>query len=411
MSGVEVVNFGCRLNIAEGEAIRAAAEGSENLVIFNSCAVTSEAERQVRQAIRRTKRDNPDARIIVTGCAAETSAARFAAMAEVDEILPNAAKRDPARFGARLLPDPIALKPALSGSDHARAFVEVQNGCDHDCTFCVTTLARGASRSIPAGAVVEAIQAAVKRGQQEVVLTGVDLTSYGADLPGAPSLGHLVDRILRLVPDLPRLRLSSLDSIEIDDRLFDLITGEPRIMPHVHLSLQSGDDMILKRMKRRHSRADAVALVARLKAARPDIAIGADIIAGFPTEEEDMFAHSLALLEECDIVFGHIFPYSPRPGTAAARMPQLDRATIKARAERLRDRAKQRQASWLQSLIGTQQEVLVELDGRTGHAPNHARVEISGGQDFRRGSNALRGGIMTVTITDSLGDKLIGESA
>ena len=414
MSGVEVVNFGCRLNIAEGEAIRAAAEGSEgseNLVIFNSCAVTSEAERQVRQAIRRTKRDNPDARIIVTGCAAETSADRFAAMEEVDEILPNAAKRDPARFGARLLPDTLALKPALSGSDHARAFVEVQNGCDHDCTFCVTTLARGASRSIPAGAVVEAIQAAVARGQQEVVLTGVDLTSYGADLPGAPSLGHLVERILKHVPDLPRLRLSSLDSIEIDDRLFALIAGEPRIMPHVHLSLQSGDDMILKRMKRRHSRADAVGLVARLKAARPDIAIGADIIAGFPTEEEDMFARSLALLDDCDIVFGHIFPYSPRPGTAAARMPQLDRATIKARAERLRDRAKQRQASWLRSLLGTQQEVLVELDGRTGHAPNHARVEISAGQDFRRGSNALRGGIMTVTITDSLGDKLIGQSA
>lgn len=411
MSGVEVVNFGCRLNIAEGEAIRAAAEGSENLVIFNSCAVTSEAERQVRQAIRRTKRDNPNARIIVTGCAAETSAERFAAMAEVDEILPNAAKRDPARFGARLLPDPIALKPALSGSDHARAFVEVQNGCDHDCTFCVTTLARGESRSIPAGAVVEAIQAAVARGQQEVVLTGVDLTSYGADLPGAPSLGHLVERILKHVPDLPRLRLSSLDSIEIDDRLFAMIAGAPRIMPHVHLSLQSGDDMILKRMKRRHSRADAVDLVARLKAARPDIAIGADIIAGFPTEEEDMFARSLALLDDCDIVFGHIFPYSPRPGTAAARMPQLDRATIKARAERLRDRAKQRQASWLRSLLGTQQEVLVELDGRTGHAPNHARVEISAGQDFRRGSNALRGGIMTVTITDSFGDKLIGQSA
>ena len=414
MSGVEVVNFGCRLNIAEGEAIRAAAEGSEgseNLVIFNSCAVTSEAERQLRQAIRRTKRDNPDARIIVTGCAAETSAERFAAMAEVDEILPNAAKRDPARFGAHFLPDTLALKPALSGSDHARAFVEVQNGCDHDCTFCVTTLARGESRSIPAGAVVEAIQAAVARGKQEVVLTGVDLTSYGADLPGAPSLGHLVERILKHVPDLPRLRLSSLDSIEIDDRLFALIAGEPRIMPHVHLSLQSGDDMILKRMKRRHSRADAVGLVARLKAARPDIAIGADIIAGFPTEEEDMFARSLALLEDCDIVFGHIFPYSPRPGTAAARMPQLDRATIKARAERLRDRAKQRQASWLRSLVRTQQEVLVELDGRTGHAPNHARVEISAGQDFRRGSNALRGGIMTVTITDSLGDKLIGQSA
>ena len=402
MSGVEVVNFGCRLNIAEGEAIRAAAEGSEgseNLVIFNSCAVTSEAERQVRQAIRRTKRDNPDARIIVTGCAAETSAERFAAMAEVDEILPNAAKRDPARFGAHFLPDTIALKPALSGSDHARAFVEVQNGCDHDCTFCVTTLARGESRSIPAGAVVEAIQAAVARGQQEVVLTGVDLTSYGADLPGAPSLGHLVERILKHVPDLPRLRLSSLDSIEIDDRLFALIAGEPRIMPHVHLSLQSGDDMILKRMKRRHSRADAVGLVARLKAARPDIAIGADIIAGFPTEEEDMFARSLALLDDCDIVFGHIFPYSPRAGTPAARMPQVGRAIARERAAILRDANARRRQDWLDTQVGRTASMLVERDGVSGHAENFAAVALT--------APAAPGTIIDVRLTARDGDRMI----
>lgn len=411
MSGVEVVNFGCRLNIAEGEAIRAAADGGEDLVIFNSCAVTAEAERQVRQAIRRTRRDRPNARIIVTGCAAETSAARFAAMVEVDAIVGNEQKRDPASFGLVGAQAAVDQRPAISGADHARAFVEVQNGCDHDCTFCVTTLARGASRSIPAGAVIGAIEEAVSRGQKEVILTGVDLTSYGADLPGAPGLGQLVERILRHVPALERLRLSSLDSIEVDDRLFALLTQEPKVMPHVHLSLQSGDDMILKRMKRRHSRADAVSLVSRLKAARSGIVIGADIIAGFPTEDDRMFENSLALLEDCDIVFGHIFPYSPRPGTAAARMPQNDRAIIKARAETLRARAKQRKAQWLASLVGSRQTVLVELDGRTGHAENHALVEIIDGQDFRDATNALRGRVMTVTITTSDGDKLIGRPA
>lgn len=406
MSGVEVVNFGCRLNIAEGEAIRTVARGAEDLVIFNSCAVTAEAERQVRQAIRRLKRDRPDARIIVTGCAAETNAAGFAAMAEVEAVIANADKRNPASFGLAL-PDQ-ALRPAVSGQDHARAFVEVQNGCDHDCTFCVTTLARGASRSIPAGAVIDAISAATERGQREVILTGVDLTSYGADLPGKPSLGQLVDRILAHVPGLERLRLSSLDSIEVDDRLFDLITQEPRVMPHVHLSLQSGDDMILKRMKRRHLRADAIRLVERLKAARPDIAIGADIIAGFPTEDEAMFANSLSLIDACDIVFGHIFPYSPRPGTAAARMPQLPRALAKARAETLRAHATARKARWLSGLIGTEQQVLIERDGRTGHAENHARVEIINAQDFRDGPDALKGRIMTVTLTATDGDLLTG---
>lgn len=409
---VEVVNFGCRLNIAEGEAIRAAAQGQgqDNLIIINSCSVTAEAERQARQAIRRLKRDRPEARIIVTGCAAETSGTGFAALAEVDAVIPNADKRRAASFG--LVEGGAAdLAPAVSGADHARAFVEVQNGCDHDCTFCVTTLARGASRSIPAGAVIDAIAAAVARGQREVILTGVDLTSYGADLPGAPGLGQLVARILKHVPDLPRLRLSSLDSIEVDDQLFELITGEPRVMPHVHLSLQSGDDLILKRMKRRHLRADAVRLVERLKKARPDIAIGADIIAGFPTEDEAMFANSLSLLDACDIVFGHIFPYSPRPGTAAARMPQTGRAVAKARAETLRAAVAERKARWLDTSIGSRQSVLVELDGRTGHCPNHAGVEIVNAKDFPGGPDALRGRIMNVTITASTGDRLLGEIA
>ena len=415
MSGAEVVNFGCRLNIAEGEAIRAAAADQGNLVIFNSCAVTAEAERQVRQAIRRMKRERPEARIVVTGCAAETIGPELAAMAEVDAVVGNAAKRELASYASLdahplkpLGANSLGLTPAVSGVDHARAFVEVQNGCDHDCTFCVTTLARGPSRSLPAGAIIDAIKARVDAGQREVILTGVDLTSYGPDLPGSPTLGLLVERILTHVPALERLRLSSLDSIEIDERLFDLITGEARIMPHVHLSLQSGDDMILKRMKRRHLRADAVRLVERLKAKRPDIAIGADIIAGFPTEEDAMFANSLALLEDCDIVFGHIFPYSPRPGTAAARMPQLDRATIKARADRLRTAAMSRKAHWLSQMVGTQQRVLIERDGRTGHAENHALVEIPASEDFRFAPDALKGRIMTLTITASDGIKLTG---
>jgi threonylcarbamoyladenosine tRNA methylthiotransferase MtaB len=408
MSRVEVVNFGCRLNIAEGEAIRAAVVDADNLVVFNSCAVTAEAERQVRQAIRRLKRERPDARIVVTGCAAETSAAKFAAMDEVERVVGNADKRAPSAFGLAETQASTTFLPAVSGADHARAFIEVQNGCDHDCTFCVTTLARGPSRSVPAGAVIDAVKAAVGRGQREVVLTGVDLTSYGPDLPGAPTLGQLVERILRHVPDLERLRLSSLDSIEIDDRLFDLIAHEPRVMPHVHLSLQSGDDMILKRMKRRHARADAVQLVERLKSARHDITIGADIIAGFPTEDEAMFANSLALIDECDIVFGHIFPYSPRPGTAAARMPQLGRAVAKARAEQLRAAANARRAAWLASLVGTRQQVLVELDGRTGHAANYAAIEIPERSDFRFAPDALKGRIMTLTITASDGAKLTG---
>ena len=390
-----MINFGCRLNLAEGEAIRERMAGEDDLIVINSCAVTSEAERQARQAIRRAAKRRPGARIVVTGCAAETNGSAFAAMPEVSALLRNREKRGN-----------LAL-PAVSGTDHARAFIEVQNGCDHRCTFCIIPYGRGESRSIPAGAVIEAVQAAVDRGQQEVILTGVDLTSYGPDLPGQPTLGSLVERILKHVPALPRLRLSSLDSIEIDPRLEDIITGEPRVMPHIHLSLQSGDDMILKRMKRRHSRAQSVALVERLKERRPEIAIGADIIAGFPTEDEAMFENSFKLLADCDIVLGHIFPYSPRPGTPAARMPQLDRALVKERAERLRNASAARKAAWLNALIGTRQQVLVELDGRTGHATNFASVAL----EQRQVCGNMRGTMTDTIITGADGTTLTGIAA
>jgi threonylcarbamoyladenosine tRNA methylthiotransferase MtaB len=420
---VEVINFGCRLNIAEGEAIRAAAAGQDDLIVINSCAVTKEAERQARQAIRRAAARRPGARIVVTGCAAEIGA--FAGMAEVSEVVGNREKKTavsyvfPAQAGTSLFyPSASDVKrdprlrgederPAVSGADHARAFIEVQNGCDHRCTFCIIPYGRGDSRSIPAGAVIAAVKAAVDRGQQEVILTGVDLTSYGPDLPGAPTLGQLVERILTHVPALKRLRLSSLDSVEIDGRLEELITGEPRVMPHVHLSLQSGDDMILKRMKRRHSRAEAVALVERLKSKRPEIAIGADIIAGFPTECEAMFVHSVNLLDDCNIVFGHVFPYSPRPGTPAALMPQVERPIIKARAERLRTAAQARKAAWLNSLIGTRQRVLIELDGQTGHAENFANVRL----DHKLPDGNMRGTMIDLTITASDGQTLTGITA
>lgn len=386
MSGPDIITMGCRLNIAESEAIRQMAADQDDLIVVNSCAVTAEAVRQTRQAIRRARRDRPHARILVTGCAAQTQPQTFAAMAEVDAVIGNREKREAASF----LPAPARVRVAdimtvrdtaphmaSAFADHARAFLEVQNGCDHRCTFCIIPYGRGNSRSVPAGAVIDKARELVDAGYREIVLTGVDVTSYGPDLPGAPTLGLLVERILGAVPDLPRLRLSSIDSVEMDERLFDLLANEPRMMPHVHLSLQSGDDLILKRMMRRHSRVDALAIVQRLKAARPDISIGADIIAGFPTEDEAMFANSLALVEQCDIVHGHIFPYSPRAGTAAARMPQVDRATVKARAARLRAACADRRAAWLAGLVGTTQSVLVERSGLAGHAENFAPVRFA----------------------------------
>ena len=414
MSGPQIITLGCRLNIAESEAIREMAGGQDDLIVVNSCAVTAEAVRQTRQAIRRARRERPEARIMVTGCAAQTEPETFASMTEVDAVIGNREKLDPSHYSSsqRTLGSqaqrraPPNETPASAGvtawgemtekvqvsdimavrdtaphmasafAEHARAFLEVQNGCDHRCTFCIIPYGRGNSRSVPAGAVIDKARELVEAGYKEIVLTGVDVTSYGPDLPGSPSLGLLVDRILKAVPALPRLRLSSIDSVEIDDRLFDFITHEPRMMPHLHLSLQAGDDMILKRMKRRHSRADAVRIVERVKAARPAISIGADIIAGFPTEDEAMFENSLKLVEECAIVHGHIFPYSPRAGTPAARMPQLDRATIKARAARLRAACEAQRDSWLRSLIGTTQSVLVERNGTSGHAENFAPVRF-----------------------------------
>ena len=381
----EVISLGCRLNIAESETIRALIAGRDTVVV-NSCAVTNAAVKATRQAIRRARRERPGAEIVVTGCAAQIDPAGFAGMAEVDRVVGNGEKLDPAAWASLepvVVGDIMALREtaphlAASFTGHARAFVEVQNGCDHRCTFCAIPFGRGPSRSVPAGAVVDRIAALVDAGHGEVVLTGVDLTSYGHDLPGAPTLGLLVERILRHVPALARLRLSSLDSIEIDDRLFELVTGESRVMPHLHLSFQAGSDMILKRMKRRHSRGDAGAMVERLKAARGDIAVGADLIAGFPTEDEAMFADTLALIDDADIVHAHIFPYSPRAGTPAARMPQVAPATIKERAERLRASAARRKAAWLAGLVGSVQDVLVERPGDRGHAGNFAEVLLTG---------------------------------
>jgi threonylcarbamoyladenosine tRNA methylthiotransferase MtaB len=417
----EIVTLGCRLNAAESEAMRALAGDQDDLVIVNSCAVTAEAVRQARKEIRRAAKRRPGARIMVTGCAAQVEPMTFAAMPEVTGVIGNREKREAASFFAS--PERVRVSDIMEVretaphlvagfGERARAFVEVQNGCDHRCTFCIIPYGRGPSRSVPAGLVVDRIKGLVDEGYNEVVLTGVDTTSYGPDLPGDQSLGHLVQRVLKLVPQLQRLRLSSLDSVEIDDRLFDLVTGERRVQPHLHLSLQAGDDMILKRMKRRHSRVQAVDLVQRLKAARPEIAIGADLIAGFPTETEVQSRNTLALLDDCNIVLGHIFPYSPRAGTPAARMPQHDAATIRARAGRLRDAAEARRIAWLRSLVGTRQELLIErLDGR-GHCGNYAPARLAIGAAHRgsRSNGPRRGDVIPITITHIEDDMLVGEA-
>lgn len=382
----EIISLGCRLNIAESETIRSLIDASDEapeMVVVNSCAVTNAAVKQTRAAIRRARKERPDARIVVTGCAAQIDPVSFAAMPEVDRVLGNADKLTAAAWAA---PDPVVVSDIMAVREtaphlatafaaHARAFVEVQNGCDHRCTFCAIPYGRGNSRSVPAGLVLDRIAALVDAGHREVVLTGVDLTSYGPDLPGAPTLGLLVERILKHTR-VERLRLSSLDGIEVDDRLFALLTQEPRLQPHVHLSLQAGDDMILKRMKRRHTRAQSVALVERMKAARPDIAIGADLIAGFPTETDAMFANTARLIADCHIVHAHIFPYSPRTGTPAARMPQIRPAIVRERAAELRERASAQRTRWLRSLIGSRQAVLVERPGDRGHAGNFAEVRL-----------------------------------
>lgn len=378
---VEVLSLGCRLNLSESEQLRAMLASGSNLVVVNSCAVTAEATRQTRQAIRRARKARPDARLLVTGCAAEVERAAISAMPEVDGIVPNATKLDPRAWNigaATTLPE---------RARHTRAFVQVQNGCDHACTFCIIPQGRGPSRSRTVVEVLHDVSAHLEAGAREVVLTGVDVTSWGTDLTGEPRLGALVLAVLESFPSLQRLRLSSLDGVEIDALLLDLIGGEARVMPHIHLSLQSGDDLILKRMKRRHSRRDAVALVEGLRARRPELAVGADLIAGFPTEDEAMHAGNLSIVTELGIVHGHIFPFSPRPGTPAARMPQVAPGTVKARAAELRSAVARARAGWLASLVGKPLEVLAERDG-TGHARNFARVRLPQG--------SLPGEIMTI---------------
>ncbi len=389
---VEIVTLGCRLNVAESDAMRTHASdaGLSDAVIFNTCAVTAEAVRQARQAIRRARRERPDATIIVTGCAAQIDPASFANMPEVDRVVGNTEKMSPAAFapdlGERVLVADIMTvretAPHLADgfSSRTRAYVQVQNGCDHRCTFCIIPYGRGNSRSVPAGAVIDQINALVARGCPEVVLTGVDLTSWGSDLPGTPQLGNLVARILKLVPDLPMLRLSSLDVIEMDEALFDLVTSEPRIAPHLHLSLQHGHDMILKRMKRRHGRDQSIDLCTRLKAARPEMALGADFIAGFPTETEEHFQGTLDLVADCDLSYLHVFPFSPREGTPAARMPQLPRPLIKARAARLRDVGAQVLARHLDRWVGQDVTALVEEDG-SARLSDFTRVRLAVGDD------------------------------
>ena len=421
--GVDVVTFGCRLNAFESEVIRREAEGAgvDDVVVINSCAVTNEAVAQARQSIRKLKRERPGARIVVTGCAAQTQAAMFAAMPEVarvvgnDDKLHGAAWRAPrmGRVSAAAVgisrEEKIAVADIMAVREMAphlidgfqtglpRVFVQVQNGCDHRCTFCIIPYGRGNSRSVPMGGVIDQVRALVERGHAEIVLTGVDLTSYGADLPGELRLGTLVKRILKHVPELRRLRISSIDSIEADRDLLDAIASNERLMPHLHLSLQAGDDMILKRMKRRHSRTDAIAFCDEVRRLRPDIVFGADIIAGFPTETEEMFARSQSLVEDCGLTFLHVFPYSPRPGTPAARMPQVDGRVIKERARRLRATGDAALRRRLDAEIGATRSVLIEsaTQGRTEH---FVPVAISDG---------VAGEVRTMTITGHDGARLL----
>ncbi|MGZ3304912.1 MAG: tRNA (N(6)-L-threonylcarbamoyladenosine(37)-C(2))-methylthiotransferase MtaB [Asticcacaulis sp.] len=412
---VDVVTFGCRLNAYESEAIRrtAANDGLGNAIIFNTCAVTGEAVRQARQAIRRARKDNPDKRLIVTGCAAQTDPDAFARMAEVDFVIGNGDKAKPGAYAltpdsARVVVNDIFSLRETAGhlidglKDRARAFVEVQNGCDHRCTFCIIPYGRGNSRSAASGDIVDQCRRLVAEGYNEIVLTGVDLTSWGADLPGEPQLGHLVTRILKHVPELKRLRLSSIDAAEIDDVLLHAFAAEERLAPYLHLSLQHGDDLILKRMKRRHLRADAVRLVEKVRAMRPDIAFGADMIAGFPTETEEHFANAMSLVDDCDLSFLHVFPYSPRPQTPAAKMPQLPRPLIKDRAQRLRERGDQALIRHLDRQTGRTLSCIVEKPG-FARAADFTEVVFSG--------HSVPGQLAEIAISRHDGRHAIGATA
>lgn len=388
MTAPHIINFGCRLNIYEGEVIKqqATAAGLEGALIFNSCAVTSEAERQLRQAIRKARREQPEAKIIVTGCAAQIHPETYANMAEVDLVLGNEEKLNTQSYAPRhsdakiLVNDIMSVKETASHlvasfDGKARAFVQVQNGCDHRCTFCIIPFGRGNSRSVPIGEIVSQVRSLVAMGYNEVVLTGVDVSDYGKDLPGAPTLGQMMKRLLALVPELPRLRLSSIDAVEVDDDLFALIASEPRLMPHIHISLQAGDDMILKRMKRRHNRADIVDFCGRVRAVRPDVVFGADIIAGFPTETDEMFENTLRLVDEAGLTYLHVFPYSAREGTPAAKMPQVPLKTRKERAAKLRAAGEKQLALYLQSRIGKTEKLVMEKP-RTGRTEGFAMVAV-----------------------------------
>lgn len=415
---VRIVTFGCRLNAYESEVIRrrAAEDGLSDAIVFNTCAVTNEAVRQARQAIRKARRERPEAKLIVTGCAAQIDPAAFAGMEEVDLVLGNAEKSQAGAYRtvarsqpaapARVRVNDIMSVRETAGhlidglKDRARAYVEVQNGCDHRCTFCIIPYGRGNSRSAAAGEVVEQVRRLTAEGYREVVLTGVDVTSWGADLPGQPTLGQLVSRILKLVPDLPRLRLSSIDAAEIDPDLMRCLAEESRLMPYLHLSLQAGDDMILKRMKRRHSRADALKLVREVRAVRPDTAFGADLIAGFPTETDEMFENTLRLVEEAGLAFLHVFPFSPRPGTPAARMPAVRGGVVKARAARLRAAGEAGLVRHLDRQAGRTLSALVERPG-VARADDFTEIALTG--------EAPIGELATVRVTGHDGRRLLAE--
>ena len=413
MNQAKIITFGCRLNAFESEIMRghAAASGLRQAVIFNTCAVTAEAERQARQAIRRARREHPDAEIIVTGCAAQIDPQRYAAMAEVDRVIGNQEKLEAASFrpgehGTVAVNDIMAVRETaphlIQGFEgRARAFVQMQNGCDHRCTFCIIPYGRGNSRSVPLGEITAQARTLVEGGARELVLTGVDLSSYGRDLPGTPGLGQAVRRLLAAVPELPRLRLSSIDPAVVDGDLKRLIAEEPRLMPHIHLSVQAGDDLILKRMKRRHGRADILRLAAELKSLRPDIALGADLIAGFPTESEEMFAGTLNIIEEAGLTWLHVFPYSPRDGTPAARMPQLPRRLIRERAALLRHAGDTAVRRFLDGQVDKVQEILVEK-ADSGRSAHYATVRLAG---------ASPGTVLSARALRRDGQVLIAEAA
>ena len=416
MTKPEVINFGCRLNAYEAEVMRdqAASAGLRDAVIVNTCAVTNEAVRQARQAIRKARRQRPDAAIVVTGCAAQLEPDAFAAMDEVDRVLGNREKLRGENFvlpmDGKILVDDIMSVEQLAGhlvpgfDGRSRAFVQVQQGCDHRCTFCIIPFARGPSRSVPMGAIVRQIRTLVENGYAEVVLSGVDITSYGGDLPGRPSLGQMVRRLLRAVPELPRLRLSSLDAVEVDPELERLLLSEERVMPHLHLSLQAGDDLILKRMARRHNRAQAIELCRRLRAGRPDMVFGADLIAGFPTENEAQFQNTLSLVDDCGLTYLHVFPYSARPGTPAARMPQVPGDVRRRRAAVLREAGASALAGFLASRVGGAHHMLLERPGQ-GRSEQFALIHLehpAAGPDK---------GIVKVDIVAATHDRLIGRLA